>query len=147
MKWSAFKNEITNLPDSEKEALELMASLAAIRKSKNITQEQLAERSKLTQAQIARAENLTYTPSLLTIMRIINGLDIKIAFIDKATKKIVSDIKRSEITCMKSDKLLQVALERLNDENNKMLPMAEVLVKETEASNPYETMTDEEFFD
>ena len=88
MKWSDFKTEITNLPDDEKEAIELMASLAAIRKNKNITQEQLAEKTKPTQAQIARAENLTYTPSLLTVAKIINGLGIEIAFVDRVTKSL-----------------------------------------------------------
>lgn len=89
MKWSEFKKEIKSIPDYEKEALELMAYLAAIRKSKNITQEQLAERTKLTQAQIARAENMTYTPSLLTITRIMNGLEIDFGFIDRSTQQLV----------------------------------------------------------
>ena len=89
MKWSEFKKEIKSIPDYEKEALELMAYLAAIRKSKNITQEQLAERTKLTQAQIARAENMTHTPSLLTITRIMDGLEIDFGFIDRSTQQLV----------------------------------------------------------
>ena len=89
MKWSEYKKEIKSIPENEKEALELMAYLAAIRKSKNITQAQLAERTKLTQAQIARAENMTYSPSLLTVTKIMDGLDIDLGFVDRFTRKRV----------------------------------------------------------
>ena len=89
MKWSEYKKEIKSIPESEKDALELMAYLAAIRKSKNITQAQLAERTKLTQAQIARAENMTHTPSLLTVTKIIDGLDIDFGFVDRTTRQLI----------------------------------------------------------
>ncbi len=89
MKWNEFKDEITSLTDLEKAELELMASLAAIRKQRNMTQEQLAQVSHVTQAQIARVENQLYVPSLRTLTKIASGLNLKLALIDKSTNKVV----------------------------------------------------------
>lgn len=89
MKWSDFKDEITSLSAAEKSELELMASIAAIRKSKNITQEQLAQKAHVTQAQIARVENLSYAPSIKTLAKIVNGLNLELALVDNKTGKIV----------------------------------------------------------
>lgn len=89
MKWSKFKNEITSLTPEEKSELELMAAIAKVRKIRNLTQEQLATKANVTQAQIARVENLTYSPSLDTLTKILNGLDLDLGLVDKKTGKLV----------------------------------------------------------
>ena len=89
MKWSELKKEITSLTQEEKAELELMAAIAKIRKQKNITQEQLALKANVTQTQIARVENLTYAPSLDTLTKILNGLDLELGLVDRKTGKLV----------------------------------------------------------
>lgn len=77
------------MSQEEKAELELLATIASVRKRKNLTQEQLARRSKVTQAQIARVENHSYTPSLATLSKILDGLDLDIALIDRLTGEIM----------------------------------------------------------
>ena len=89
MKWSELKKEITSLTLEEKAELELMASIAKIRKQKNITQEQLAQKANVTQTQVARVENLTYAPSLDTLTKILKGLDLELGLVDRKTGKLV----------------------------------------------------------
>jgi len=89
VKWSDFKQEITSLSPEEKAGLELMAAIASVRKRKNLTQEQLARRAKVTQAQVARVENFSYTPSLATLTKIFGGLDLDIALIDRQTGEVI----------------------------------------------------------
>jgi transcriptional regulator with XRE-family HTH domain len=89
MKWSELKNEISSLTQEEKAELELMAAIAKIRKQKNFTQEQLAQKANVTQTQVARTENLTYAPSLDTLTKILNGLDLELGLVDRKTGKLV----------------------------------------------------------
>ncbi len=89
MKWSDMKNEITSLSQKEKAELELMATIAKVRKQKCLTQEQLALKANVTQAQVARVENLAYSPSLDTLTRILNGLDLELRLVDRKTGKLV----------------------------------------------------------
>lgn len=89
MKWSDFKKEISSLTPEEKSELELMATIAKVRKLKNMTQAQLALKANLTQAQVARVENLTYMPSLETLTKILNGLDLDLALVDRSTGQLV----------------------------------------------------------
>ena len=89
MKWSEMKKEITSLTHEEKAELELMAAIARVRKQKNITQEQLAFKAHVTQAQVARVENLDYAPSIDTLTRILNGLDLELGLVDRKTGKLV----------------------------------------------------------
>lgn len=89
MKWSELKNEITSLTSEEKAKLELIAAIARIRKQKNITQAQLAQKAHVTQAQVARVENLTNAPSLDTLTRILFGLDLELALVDRKTGHLV----------------------------------------------------------
>ena len=58
MKWTDVKKEITSISPEDKNLIELMALLASIRKEKNMTQKELAEKVHVSQAQIARLENL-----------------------------------------------------------------------------------------
>ena len=89
MKWKDLKNEISSLSAEEKSELELMAMLAMVRKQKKLTQAELAEKANVTQAQVARVENLTYSPSLNTLTRILKGLDIDLGFVDRNTGKLI----------------------------------------------------------
>ncbi|MDD4095790.1 MAG: helix-turn-helix transcriptional regulator [Oscillospiraceae bacterium] len=89
MKWSELKTEINSLSQEEKAELELMDAIAFVRKQKHLTQEQLARKVNLTQAQVARVENLSYKPSLETLTKILGGLELDLALIDRATGEIV----------------------------------------------------------
>lgn len=50
--------------------------LKKIRKEKNITQEELAERAGITLSQVARIETIKRNPSLSTVFALAKGLDI-----------------------------------------------------------------------
>lgn len=89
MKWTDVKQEINSLSQEDKTLIELTALLASIRKDKNITQKELAEKVHVSQAQIARVENYSYAPTLKTITKIANGLDLELAFIDRSTNELV----------------------------------------------------------
>lgn len=89
MKWNELKKDITSISDEEKRILEVTALLASVRQEKRMTQQELAAITKLTQAQIARAENSSYTPSLKTITKIAEGLGLEIAFIVKNSKELI----------------------------------------------------------
>lgn len=89
MRWSELKLELSSLSSEEKSQLDLIAALVKVRKMKNMTQAQLAIKANLTQTQIARVENLTYKPSLETLMKIVNGLDLDLALVDRSTRQIV----------------------------------------------------------
>ena len=52
-------------------------------------QDELAEKVHVSQAQIARVENYSYAPTLKTITKIANGLDLELTFIDRSTKELV----------------------------------------------------------
>jgi len=89
MRWSELKHELSSLSSAEKSQLDLIAALVKVRKMKNMTQAQLAIKANLTQTQIARVENLTYKPTLETLMKILNGLDLDLALVDRSTGQIV----------------------------------------------------------
>ncbi|WP_414840431.1 helix-turn-helix transcriptional regulator [Carnobacterium sp. TMP28] len=89
MKWTDVKQEINSLSQEDKTLIELTALLASIRKDKNITQKELAEKVHVSQAQIARVENYSYTPTLKTITKIATGLNLELAFIDRSTNELV----------------------------------------------------------
>ena len=54
-----------------------------------MTQKELAEKVHVSQAQIARLENFSYVPSLKTVTKIADGLNLEITFVDKNTKQPV----------------------------------------------------------
>jgi transcriptional regulator with XRE-family HTH domain len=91
MKWTDLKQDIDSISQEEKDLIELTALLAHLRKNKNITQEELAAKVNVTQAQIARVENYSYTPTLKTITKIASGLDLKLVFVDKLTNEVVKN--------------------------------------------------------
>ena len=89
MKWTDMKQNINSISQEEKNLIELTALLTSIRKDKNITQKDQANKVDVTQAQIARVENYSYTPTLKTITKIASGLDLKLAFVDSSTNELV----------------------------------------------------------
>lgn len=54
---------------------EVREAIAEIRKSKNISQKELAERTGITQANISKIENGHYIPSVPVLKRIADGLE------------------------------------------------------------------------
>lgn len=89
MKWAEVKKDIKSIPEDEKNVIELMASLASIRKTKHMTQQDVAEKAQLSQVQIARAETLAHTPSIETVAKIANSLNLELTFIDKDTNQLI----------------------------------------------------------
>lgn len=88
MKWTEVKKDIQSISEDEKNVIELMASLASIRKSKHMTQQDVAEKAQLSQVQIARAETLAHTPSIETVAKIANSLNLELTFVDKNTHQL-----------------------------------------------------------
>ena len=91
MKWTDVKKDISSISQEDKNLIELTALLASLRKEKKMTQKELAEKVHVSQSQIARVENFSYTPSLKTITKIADGLNLELTFIDKTTKKLVKN--------------------------------------------------------
>ena len=91
MKWTDVKKDISSISQEDKSLIELTALLASLRKEKKMTQKELADKVHVSQAQIARVENFSYAPSLKTITKIADGLNLELAFRDKTTKKLVKN--------------------------------------------------------
>ncbi|MDE1548543.1 MULTISPECIES: helix-turn-helix transcriptional regulator [Lactobacillales] len=91
MKWTDVKKDISSISQEDKNLIELTALLASLRKEKKMTQKELAEKVHVSQAQIARVENFSYTPSLKTITKIADGLNLELTFRDKTTKELVKN--------------------------------------------------------
>jgi transcriptional regulator with XRE-family HTH domain len=92
MEWEEFKNEL--LKDTEfKEEYEklepeyrIIRQILALRRKKNLTQEQLAKLTGAKQSSIARIESGRHNPSLRILEKIAEALDteLDIRFIPKA---------------------------------------------------------------
>ena len=91
MKWTDVKKDISSISQEDKNLIELTALLASLRKEKKMTQKELADKVHVSQAQIARVENFSYTPSLKTITKIADGLNLELTFRDKTTKELVKN--------------------------------------------------------
>ncbi|MGL9878704.1 helix-turn-helix transcriptional regulator [Enterococcus sp. DIV0240d] len=91
MKWTDVKKDISSISQEDKKLIELTALLASLRKEKKMTQKELADKVHVSQAQIARVENFSYAPSLKTITKIADGLNLELTFRDKTTKKLVKN--------------------------------------------------------
>lgn len=91
MKWTDVKKDISSISQEDKNLIELTALLASLRKEKKMTQKELTDKVHVSQAQIARVENFSYAPSLKTITKIADGLNLELTFIDKTTKKLVEN--------------------------------------------------------
>ena len=68
------------LPEElERPEMQIARALVAVRREKRITQQQLAERTGIAQADISRLENGNSNPSLRTLQRLADGLGMKIS--------------------------------------------------------------------
>ncbi len=89
-----FRQELLNDPEVRREydALEpefdVIRAMIGARKQQNMTQEELARRTGITQADISRIENGTRNPSLNMLKRLAEGLGmrLKVEFLPKAQR-------------------------------------------------------------
>ncbi len=78
MTWDDFKKQPSSLSQDEIDIINTLSMLQATRIKRGITQKQLAEKSGLSQPQIAKIENLDSMPTLKTLRRYAAGLGLKI---------------------------------------------------------------------
>ncbi len=76
---------IEGLSRRQENILELAAQLVTLRERRGISRDDLAEKTNMTPAMIARVENLEYLPTLKTLSKMAAGLDLKLGWIDSAT--------------------------------------------------------------
>ncbi|MEJ8306645.1 helix-turn-helix transcriptional regulator [Saccharibacillus sacchari] len=83
--WDQTRREIKSLNDVEKKAISGMAKivnqLMLRRKVLGLTQQEVATKAGITQAQVARVENEHTIPKLDTILKIASALDVSIELI------------------------------------------------------------------
>jgi DNA-binding XRE family transcriptional regulator len=92
MEWKEFKKELLKDPEFKKEYEKLepeyriIRQMLALRRKKNLTQEQLAKLTGAKQSSIARVESGKHNPSLRLLEKIAEALDaeLDIRFIPKA---------------------------------------------------------------
>lgn len=72
--WNNFKKEINSIDQSEMSLLDQLALLHAERVKRGISQTELAKRIGMTQAQLAKIENLDSVPSVKTLKQYARGL-------------------------------------------------------------------------
>ena len=88
---SAFLNEQMNNPEFAQEynavqpEMDAIRSMIKARKSQNLTQKELAERTGINQADISKLENGTRNPSVNLLKRLAEGMGmtLKIEFVPK----------------------------------------------------------------
>lgn len=72
-------SEATLTPEElERPEMQIARALVQVRREKHITQQQLAEKTGIAQADISRLENGNSNPSLRTLQRLADGLGMKI---------------------------------------------------------------------
>ena len=76
---------IEGLSRWQENILELAAQLVKLREQKGISREELAKKTNMTPAMVARVENLEYLPTLKTLSKMAIGLDLKLGWIDNTT--------------------------------------------------------------
>lgn len=76
---------IEGLSRRQENILELAAQLVKLREQKGISREELAKKTNMTPAMVARVENLEYLPTLKTLSKMATGLDLKLGWIDNTT--------------------------------------------------------------
>lgn len=76
-----------------------------LRESRNLTQKQLAQLSKVSQATVAHVEKSTKDPSVETLLKIADSLDIHVAALFASDDVYVLDMKRLRRKYNSADKL------------------------------------------
>lgn len=73
--------------DLQKPELQIAKALVEARQAKRVTQQQLAERTGIAQADISRLENGNSNPTLRTLQRLADGLEmtVEVGFKDDET--------------------------------------------------------------
>ncbi len=85
MKWADYKKQITSLNQSEIDQIEIVAQLVQRRIQLGLTQQELADKSHLKQAAIARLERESATPRLDTLEKVAGALGLKVALVEDHT--------------------------------------------------------------
>jgi DNA-binding XRE family transcriptional regulator len=76
--WKGFKKEITAISPQDMVTIETLSHLIAVRVQRGITQKEFAAHISMSQPQLAKLERLDSMPSLRTLQRYANGLNLKI---------------------------------------------------------------------
>jgi transcriptional regulator with XRE-family HTH domain len=84
MKWADYKKGITALDSSELKRIEIVAQLIQRGLDLKLTQSDLAKKSGLKQAAIARLESEKATPRLDTLERVAKALDLKLTLFEES---------------------------------------------------------------
>lgn len=91
MEWSKVRNEILSNPEVKKEyeklkpEYEIIREVLNARKNRNLTQQQLADRTGINRADISRLENGNSNPTIAQLQRIAEGMGmtLKVEFVPK----------------------------------------------------------------
>jgi len=84
MIWSDIKKELLSNPEvmAEYENLqpeyEVLKALLSARKSRNLTQQELAERTGVNRSDISKLENGNSNPTIAILQRLADGMDMKL---------------------------------------------------------------------
>ncbi|WP_461240391.1 helix-turn-helix domain-containing protein [Paucilactobacillus sp. N302-9] len=74
--WKAIKDDITSVNKEEMVIIDTLSKLQAIRIQRGITQNEFAASIGMSQPQLAKIEKMTSIPSLATLNRYAQGLDM-----------------------------------------------------------------------
>lgn len=91
MEWQKVRNEILSNTEVKKEyeklkpEYEIIRAVLNARKNRNLTQQQLADRTGINRADISRLENGNSNPTIAQLQRIAEGMDmvLKVEFVPK----------------------------------------------------------------
>lgn len=91
MEWPKVRNEILSNTEVKKEyeklkpEYEIIREVLNARKNRNLTQQQLADRTGINRADISRLENGNSNPTIAQLQRIAEGMDmvLKVEFVPK----------------------------------------------------------------
>lgn len=91
MKWEDLKREITHISESEKRMIEQKArvinTIVQRRRMLGMTQEEVAEKTGLTQSVIARLESSSHVPRFDTLQKVAQALGLRFELIEDMDEK------------------------------------------------------------
>lgn len=91
--WEEFRKELNITPEQEEEIRiesEIIQATVEARKNEQITQEELSQKTGLKQSAIARVEKGLHSPSVNTLLKILNPLGYTLQVVPIKNRKIVS---------------------------------------------------------
>lgn len=90
----------TEAYDEVKQEYELIRKIVSVRKEKNLTQRELAEKVGVKQQVISRLEREKHIPTLTGFIKILNGLDLELNVVEKqapyVTQRDLSQSKKDD---------------------------------------------------